>query len=139
MCVYVWICFSVFVNYLKRRTKFFLSFYFSNVAVLRVVLGVISFSSQLPLKFMILVIQSAFLSVLHGFLEQFCKAGSIDIINPLRSHGKCQSLPEFVLLHIQTVIHLCVQQAFIKILLCHRHKHTGDAAMTKALFLHSGA
>lgn len=39
VCVYVYTYLSVFVNYLKRRTRVFASFYFSNVAMLRIVLG----------------------------------------------------------------------------------------------------
>lgn len=48
MCIY----FSVFANYLKRRTNCFAFFYFSNVAMLRVVvLGVVVFFLLTPFKF----------------------------------------------------------------------------------------
>ena len=43
VCMYV--CFSVFINYLKRRTKCFASFYFSSVAMVRMVLGMMLFPS----------------------------------------------------------------------------------------------
>lgn len=43
-------------------------------------------------------------------------------VNPLGSHSDCQRLPKFFLLQLQIDIHLCVQQAFIKTLLCYTEK-----------------
>ena len=39
------VCFSVFINYLKRRTKCFASFYLSSVAMVRIALGMMLFPS----------------------------------------------------------------------------------------------
>lgn len=43
VCMHV--CFSVFINYLKRRIKCFASFYFSSVAMVRIALGMMLFPS----------------------------------------------------------------------------------------------
>ena len=43
--VYMHVCSCVFINYLKRRTKCFASFYFSSVAMVRLVLGMMLFPS----------------------------------------------------------------------------------------------
>lgn len=61
MCVYLFF----YLCKLHGKKRFFASLYFSSIAVLRIVLIVMLFSSWISLKFMIFVIQNAFLSILH--------------------------------------------------------------------------
>lgn len=122
----VCMCSSVFINYLKRRTKCFASFYFSSVAMVRIVLGMI-LSLLTPFKVYDICYSKCFPIYSPYACNKFCKACSMWIfVNPLGSYSDCQRLPEFFLLQLQIDIHLCVQQAFIKTLLCYTEEDSND-------------